>query len=44
MKACLKGFLQGIPAFFTERHKDIKVKPETVRKFIALVRQEQKIH
>jgi GT2 family glycosyltransferase len=43
IKACLTGFLKGIPAFFSERRKHIKVKPETVRKFIALVEAEKKI-
>ena len=35
--ACIKGFLEGIPAFFSERKKHIKVRPETVRAFIARV-------
>jgi GT2 family glycosyltransferase len=43
MIACLTGFLKGIPAFFSERRKHIKVKPETVRKFIALVEAEKAI-
>ena len=43
MRACLTGFLQGIPAFFAERKKKIKVKPETVKAFIALVQQEKNI-
>ncbi|HZK76206.1 MAG TPA: glycosyltransferase [Candidatus Kapabacteria bacterium] len=43
MKACLLGFLQGIPAFFSERRKNIKVRPETVRAFIGLVEEEKKI-
>ncbi|HWF44206.1 MAG TPA: glycosyltransferase [Candidatus Kapabacteria bacterium] len=43
MKACLTGFLEGIPAFFAERKKHIKVQPETVRKFIALVEAEKNV-
>ena len=41
MKACLKGFLQGIPAFFSERRKHIRVRPKTVKAFIALVEAER---
>ncbi len=43
MKACLTGFLEGIPAFFSERRKHIKVRPATVRAFIALVKKEKEI-
>jgi GT2 family glycosyltransferase len=41
--ALLKGFLQGIPAFFAERKKRIKVRPETVKRFIALVEAEKRV-
>ena len=41
VKACLTGFLEGIPAFFSERRKHIKVKPATVRAFIGLVNAER---
>jgi hypothetical protein len=40
-KACLLGFLQGLPAFFSERRKNIRVRPETVRAFIDLVHSEK---
>ncbi len=43
LKACLAGFLSGIPAFFSERRKRMKVRPETVRAFIALVEAERLI-
>jgi GT2 family glycosyltransferase len=43
VKACLTGFLEGIPAFFAERRKHIKVRPETVRAFIGLVNAEKSI-
>ena len=43
MKACLTGFLQGIPAFFAERQKHIKVRPSTVWEFIALVASEKTV-
>jgi GT2 family glycosyltransferase len=39
--ALILGFLQGIPAFFAERRKGIKVRPETVKRFIALVQAEK---
>jgi GT2 family glycosyltransferase len=41
--ALLKGFAQGIPAFFAERRKNIKVRPETVKRFIDLVEAEKKV-
>jgi len=43
LKACLTGFLEGIPAFFSERRKNIKVRPGTVKQFIALVEAEKRI-
>jgi GT2 family glycosyltransferase len=43
MRACIAGFLQGIPAFFSERRKHIKVRPATVKAFIALVEAEKEI-
>lgn len=43
MKACLRGFLEGIPAFFSERRKMIKVRPETVKAFIQLVEAEKRV-
>ena len=43
MKACMEGFLEGIPAFFSERKKRIKVRPETVKGFIGLVEAEKKV-
>jgi GT2 family glycosyltransferase len=43
VKACLSGFLQGILAFFSERRKHIKVRPATVKAFIALVEAEKSI-
>jgi GT2 family glycosyltransferase len=43
MKACLKGFLEGVPAFFSERQKHIKVRPQTVKAFIGLVEAEKKV-
>jgi GT2 family glycosyltransferase len=43
MKACFTGFLEGIPAFFSERQKKMKVRPETVREFIRLVNAERLI-
>ncbi len=43
LKACLTGFLEGIPAFLAERKKHIKVRHRTVREFIALVEAERKI-
>lgn len=43
LKACLAGFLQGIPAFFSERRKRMKVSPETVRRFMMLVSAEKKV-
>lgn len=43
LKACLAGFLEGIPAFWVERRKHIKVRPSTVRSFIALVEAERQI-
>jgi GT2 family glycosyltransferase len=39
--AALKGFLNGIPAFFSERKKRSKVRPVTVRQFIRLVEAEK---
>jgi GT2 family glycosyltransferase len=39
--ALLKGFLEGVPAFFFEFKKSRKVRPETVKKFIELVEQEK---
>ncbi|MDP4199743.1 MAG: glycosyltransferase [Bacteroidota bacterium] len=41
LKACLTGFLEGIPAFFSERRKRIKVRASTVRGFIRLVEAEK---
>jgi GT2 family glycosyltransferase len=41
LMACVRGFMQGIPAFFFERKKKIKVRPETVRLFIARVEAEK---
>ena len=41
--ACLTGFLKGVPAFFSERRKQIKVRPETAKAFIALVNAEKSI-
>ncbi len=43
LRACLTGFMQGIPAFFAERKKHIKVRPQTVKRFIALVEAEKTI-
>lgn len=43
MRACMLGFLQGIPAFFAERRKRMKVRPETVKQFISLVESEKLI-
>ncbi|MFI5201871.1 MAG: glycosyltransferase family 2 protein [Candidatus Kapaibacterium sp.] len=43
LRACLTGFLEGIPAFFSERGKKIKVRPATVKAFIGLVGEEKKI-
>jgi GT2 family glycosyltransferase len=43
LKACLAGFLQGIPAFFSERRKGMKVRAQTVREFIRLVEAEKLI-
>ena len=42
-KALIQGFLQGLPAFFSERKKKMKVRPETVRHFIELVEQEKHV-
>ncbi len=41
LAAALKGFLNGIPAFWFERKKRSKVRPATVRQFIALVEAEK---
>ncbi len=41
VKACLTGFLEGVPAFFSERRKKIKVRPATVKAFIGLVEAEK---
>ncbi len=41
--AVFQGFLQGIPAFFSERKKRMKVRPETVAGFINLVEQEKHV-
>lgn len=41
LKACIAGFLEGIPAFFFERQKGIKARPETVKRFIELVEHER---
>jgi GT2 family glycosyltransferase len=43
MRACLLGFLQGIPAFFSEQRKKRKVRPETVKAFIDLVEAEKTV-
>lgn len=43
VKALLAGFLSGIPAFFSERRKKMKVRPSTVREFIKLVATEKRI-
>jgi hypothetical protein len=41
--ALFSGFLSGIPAFFAERRKRKKVRPQTVKAFIALVEAERSI-
>ncbi|SRR5581483_10085581 len=43
LRACLTGFLEGIPAFFAERRKHIKVHPATVKQFISLVEAEKHV-
>jgi GT2 family glycosyltransferase len=43
LKALITGFLSGIPAFWVERRKNRKVRPSTVKAFIALVEAERRI-
>lgn len=39
----IRGFLESIPAFFSERKKGMRVRPETVKSFIALVESETSV-
>jgi glycosyltransferase involved in cell wall biosynthesis len=43
LPALFRGYLQGIPAFFSERKKKIKVRPDTVKRFIELVDAEKRV-
>ena len=43
LSAALRGFMQGVPAFFFERKKRRKVRPTTVLEFIARVEAEKEV-